>query len=162
MRRFVGCLVVLTLALLWVTGLPLQSQPPSERVYEPFVPTPEYEMAERLLLQNRIEAAREIWARIAAQNPGTTLGAVSLFDQAKWSDTRQEAMAINQAIVTGYPRSQFEVNARLNLLNLQYGYTNMEGWIAAADQLAQSYGGPALEDILRGRDLDRLTARVHS
>lgn len=151
-------LVILLLILAWALR-PGAAQAPPEKVYEPFVKTTEYEEAWRLLDASRFEEFRARMAEIAAANPGTTLGAVCLFKQSGWSESSDRPRILN-AIIAGYPRSRFEIWARLDLLNGQYGYSDMEGWLADADRLAQSYGGPPLAAILRGRDLDRLSAQV--
>lgn len=151
-------LVILLLILAWALR-PGAAQELPEKVYEPFVPTAEYEEAWRLLEAYRFEEFQARMAEIAAANPGTTLGAVCLGKQSVWSEKSDRPRILN-AIIAGYPRSRFEVWARLSLLNGQYGYSDMEGWLADADRLAQSYGGPPLAAILRGRDLDRLSAQV--
>lgn len=156
MRRSTTLFIVgLAATMLLLPSLPIKGQA-SEKVYERFVPTPAFKEAQLLLLQGAedsdVERAAEKFGQIAAQNPGTTLGAVSLLQQALYSDAARSG-AIYQAVIAGYPRSHFEVLARINLLDLQYpgrATPQVEAWIEAAGQLGQSYGAPALREIMRG------------
>lgn len=159
MRKF---LVSLSLAIgLLVASSTYSTGTPSYRVYEPFVPSPDYSAAYNLVVkEGRVAEGVAKFGEVAAQNPGTTLGAVSLLRQAYWS-LPENQVAIYQAVVAGYPDSHFAIKAKLSLLDIQYE-TLPEQWRVAADQLAQSYGGPALDDILSGQNSPQLSAQMQA
>ena len=157
MRR--SLLVWSLLLVFYCAGLPALGQAPPQQVYEPFVSTPEYDDAWRYL-GFRTEEFLVRLAAIAARNPGKTLGAVCLLQQARYTESREEAKALYNAVIAGYPRSRFEIAARLSLLSPSFGNTDFDAQLAAVDRLAQSYGGPALAAILGGQNRDRLSAQV--
>lgn len=137
------------------------SQP--EKVYERYVQTPEMAWAEALCSRGEeeegdIARGLALFAKVGAEHPGTTLGAVALLSQAKYSDSAQ-AVPIYQAVISAYPRTFFEISARKNLLYVQYGQTR--AYFAAVERLAQSYGGPSLAELSRG-DQSKASARVRA
>lgn len=160
-------LATVGLILSGLAVLPLWGQP--ERVYEPFVGTPEYQQAAELLYDTsepdgRVEEAKQKFAQIATQHPGTTLAAICLLQQAKYSED-VASIPIYHAVIAGYPRSRFEVQARLCILDRQFpgrDRASVEGFIAAADQLAQGYGAPSLQEISLGNNQVRLSKQVRA
>ncbi len=127
-----------------------------------FHPTNDYLRAFRLLSTDR-PAAISMFKQIAADNPGTALGAHSLAQAAYYSELRSQAAELYQAVSAGYPGSRYDLGARLALINLEYGYNNIPGSIAATDALITSFGAPGLEEISRaGHDRSALVARFLS
>lgn len=159
MPRITKLILVSGLGLAITLGLnrPLSGEPP-ERIYEPFVASPEFKQAVALLSDTsdyagKLEEAKSLFAQIASRNPGTTLGAVSLFQQAKYTDA-PACVSIYQQIIRNYPRSRFEIKARTCLLQVEYSgdsKAEAKSFVSAGDRLAKSWGGPSLQDIARNR-----------
>lgn len=150
--------LLLAVLLSILAGLPVQAQP---RDYERFQPTAEYQEACRLLNEGqRVEGRRRL-LDIAARHPGTTLGARSLGQAAAHVDNNGDSRPILQQIIAGYPNSRFEIGARLDLLALDYG-DRLAEWVVATDRLAQSFGGPALGDIIKDKNRAALVAQIRA
>lgn len=151
-RRY---LVARVVALLFVLQYAAGQEEASR--YGPFVPTPEYRRAFRLVDEgDRAEGAR-LFREIAAQNPGTALGAESLFQAAYWSETASLRQAAYLAIIEGYPGSSYEVHARKCLA--QIDHPGGSARLQAYDQLAQHFGGPALREILKRGDKNQVVSQ---
>lgn len=142
--------VFLGLAAISVKGAPTPD-------YEPFVPSPEFIHAEAVAIQGDLETARQLFAQIGAQNPGKTLGANALMRQAHYAEDA-EAIQIFQQVIASYPGSGFEITSKLCILERQT--PSREPMLRACDQLAQSYGGPSVAEILR--DHDRALTRLRT
>src|ERR1700723_3773510 len=102
MRKCFRHLFSLSLLLVVFSGNPLSSQT-ADKVYEPFVPTQQYQQAFNLVQQGGLEQGIQLFGQIAAQNPGTTLGAVSLMRQAYYTTPDSDSIPIYQAVSSGYP-----------------------------------------------------------
>ncbi|MBX3110305.1 MAG: hypothetical protein KF743_14080 [Fimbriimonadaceae bacterium] len=150
------CSLALIAGLTVLLGRPLIGQPVVN--YEPFVPTPEYRAIQDMINDGKPDTARAAFLALADKYPGTTLSGVCLNQAALWSE-RGEAQAIYERMRSSFPNSRFEIYARHSLLDLQYG-PNAAVWRAAADQLAQSYGGPSLQTILAGDHLNTMSEQI--
>jgi len=121
------------------------------RDYEPFVPTPEYAEARQMIIGTKDrETGLQKMLEIAARHPGTTLAANALFSAAQFSRTPEQERSILQSLISAYPNSTFEILARLSLLNLDIPFRDFRGYITATESLARTFGGPSLDQIIRG------------
>jgi hypothetical protein len=154
-------------ALIASLVLPLHGQSGSPvHTYEAFVPSPEFTDYKVLIDQGRIDDAVALLEGVAQANRGTTRGAVALMTVAGlYQDGGPEdwpkAMDIYRKVEAQYPNSGFEIGAKENELEITIPFDQHQAWLLKADQLAQSYGGPAIEDVLRG-DRQKLAQRVRS
>ncbi|MEW6282063.1 MAG: hypothetical protein AB1758_25890 [Candidatus Eremiobacterota bacterium] len=131
------------------------------RTYEPFVPTQEFREAFRLVDGLQFAEAVRRFRKIAAENPGTTLGAECLFYAAGCNESEADRRAIYHEIIAGYPGSKFEVQARVCLIEMDIPGGG-EPRLLAYDQLARSYGAPPLDGILRWGDRTRLVRQFRT
>ena len=112
----------------------------------------EYRQALQLASRGQATEAIQLLKTLAAQNPRTTLGAVSLFRAASTSGTESVRRGFYSQIINEYPRSRFEIFAREALINMDTGaYPRNDALcLEKYDQLVQSFGGASLASVLRG------------
>jgi hypothetical protein len=144
------------IGLVFLNPLTCWGQTNEEPIYENFVPTPFFQLANEAVEMGEVQTALEIYAKIAKEHPGTTLAATCLFRQAKYSENPGP---IYEKIIIAYPHSRFEILARLALLNLKYERDPSARWLAT-DQLAQSYGGPSKNTIVDVKNESALVSQI--
>ncbi len=112
----------------------------------------EYRQALQMASRGQATEAIQLLKTLAAQNPRTTLGAVSLFRAASTSGTESVRRGFYSQIISEYPRSRFEIFARQALINLDTGAYPRDhaGRLQKDDQLIQLFGGASLSSVLRG------------
>lgn len=145
-RRFLICLTLaLTVPCLWSTA---SSQPlPPLRSFPVSATSPAFDDAMKRIYNSYIEEGRQRLLVVARDNPNTTLGAMSLFKAAYWSENKQEIMDIYTRIIREYPQSRFEIQARQGLLRGQA--TSPAQWLESATALITGYGAPGVSEILQ-------------
>lgn len=147
MKKY-SLLILLSLGLCLLLGLPLQGQTPQVRTFEAFVATPEYAAAQTMLREGYQNEAVAAFLKLAEQHPSSTLGAHCLFQAASYQGSKEGGFALYQRILAEYPNSRFEIDAKVGLL--AYGPQKTgEEWLAAMESLAVSYGAPTLAEVLR-------------
>ncbi len=157
MRRSITRWALLLLLSGFLSG-PAVGQP--VRTYEPFVPTQEFREAFRMVDRGEIRAGVQKFREIAARNPGTTLGAMSLFRVAFWAETSAEQRATYQAIIVEYPRSRFEIDARISLAELDHPENLPQ--LQAFDEIVRAYGGPGLQEIVRANNRNQMVRQLRA
>lgn len=145
-RRLCLGLAILTMGLYFGPSS-VASQPLSLREFPPFRATEAYAQATSLIARSHIGEGRKALLRIAQENPNTTLGAISLFTAASYSSDKQESVVLYQRIISEYPQTRFELQARQGLLSLQA--TSKEQWLVDADRLIGGYGAPTVQEIVQ-------------
>lgn len=155
MRWRITCALAL---LLWLLPAPVPGQ--EVRTYEPFVPTQEFREAFRMVDRGQTREGVQKFREIAARNPGTTLGAMSLFRVAFSAETPVEQRATYQAIIVGYPRSRFEIDARVALALMDYPEELPR--LRAYDGIAQAFGGPSLQELLGNQSRTQVVRKLRS
>jgi len=131
---------------------PALAQPPT-------VIPPEMVAARQLIVDSYLEKGVEAYLKFADQNPGTKLAAEALLQAAIYS-SKEASQSIYQRIIRDYPRTGYELTARVNLLFLQTGYQDEKSYSTGVDQLVQSFGGPSLQQIRTAPQLGRLTEQI--
>lgn len=121
---------------------------------------PEFQAARKLIVDGYFSKGVQAYLKIAADHAGTDWGAIALSEAASYSQTIPEKDALYQRLIREYPESRYAMAARSHQLVYQYGRHNAEAWLPHLDQLAQSYGGPGLQEILQARSLSVLTRQV--
>lgn len=135
------------LALLGLlTTLPLRGQNPAIQTYPPFEPTEAYYQATSEVTEGDRQKGLSMLLQLAAANPNTSLGATSLFTAAAYSGAKLDAANLYQRILSEYPRSRFEIQARQGLANQQA--QSPAEWLALMEPLVSSYGAPKANEIV--------------
>lgn len=118
--------------------------------YQKFVPTPEYLQATQLLEQglDRPAGVAQLLA-IARANPGTTLGAVCLFDAAYYGEDPVQARAIYAEVVRVYPNSVFSLNAMEASMLMDYNSGPTAPRVAAREAEFANLNAPTTAEIMR-------------
>ena len=142
-NRFLICLA-LAASCLWQT---VSSQPMPLRPFPKFTPSPEFGDALKRIADSYREDGKQRLLVVARDNPNTTLGAASLFKAAYYSETKQEIIDIYNRIISEYPQSRFEIQARQGLLRGQA--TSPAQWLDSATALVSGYGAPGVSEILQ-------------
>lgn len=144
-KRFLICLAMaLAASCLWSS---VSSQPLPLRPFPKLTPSPEYDAAMKRIANSYRKDGKERLLVVARDNPNTTLGAMSLFKAAYYSDTKPEIIDIYNRIISEYPQSRFEIQARQGLVAMQA--TSPAQWLDAATTLVTGYGAPGAGEILQ-------------
>ena len=109
------------------------------------------------------EESRDIYLRLANENPGTALGGDSLIAAMYVQILRSDPVGVEatrQRLLTEYPRSRYEVFAKLYELDLRLSRLSNDAAIAEYSDFLESYGAPRLEGIMAGQGLDAATMQV--
>lgn len=139
-------LTLFAVACCGLTPLPLRGQGPEVRTFPDFAPSEAYYRATTALTDgDRDDGLRQL-AQLASANPDSTLGATCLFTSASYSEQSADRLQIYQRIIQEYPRSRFEIQARLGIAMM--GSNSPAEFIAAADQLAATYGAPTTAQVI--------------
>lgn len=144
-KGFLTCLTVALMACcLWSS---VSSQPLSLRPFPKLTPSPEFGDALKLIADSYREEGKQRLLAVARDNPNTTLGASSLFQIAYYADSKEERIALYNRIISEYPQSRFEIQARQGLLRGQA--TSPAQWLEAATDLVTGYGAPGVSEVLQ-------------
>ena len=144
-KRFLICLAIaLAVPCLWST---VSSQPLPLRPFPKFTPSPEYDAAMKRIANSYRKDGKQRLLVVAGDNPNTTLGAMSLFKAAYYSETKQEIIDIYNRVISEYPQSRFEIQARQGLIAMKA--TSPAQWLDTATALVSSYGAPGVSEIIQ-------------
>lgn len=143
-RFLIGLAMALAFGCLWSS---VSSQPLPLRPFPKFTASPEFDAAMKRIANSYRKDGKERLLVIARENPNTTLGAMSLFRAAYYSEDKQEVMDLYNRIISEYPQSRFEIQARQGLLAGQA--TSPAQWLEAATALVTGYGAPGVSEIIQ-------------